>query len=486
MPRFGYLITIILAVSIGAFLSCNRQPESNYQSLIDQGQYTLAKEDIRYTLAAEDTLTPLERYNLHFEIERLNRIELDFTKTEKDVEDYIREYIPNVTEGDIARWEEDKSLEYKIIDGHKRFFNNAARNLFRIDRECKTIWDKSHNYDEAFDSTSAKLVFNKDDQRTIDYYHRTGAKYSYPARRRIEYTLTVDSNSVPDGEMIRCWIPFPREIQDRQNSIRLIKTEPSQYLIAPNDLTLQRTIYLQKPAKQNEPTRFSVEYEYTCYSTYQDVLPENVTPVDPEGSLKPYLQEEPPHIVFTDTLKALSKAIVGDETNPYKIAQKLFEWVDTNIPWASAREYSTISNLSNYAIMNRHGDCGIQTMLFITLCRYNGIPARWQSGWEFEPRDYDNMHDWGMIYFEPYGWVPMDVTYGTLQSDNDELKWFYLHGMDSGRLIFNDAISQDFYPAKIYPRSETVDSQRGEVEWAGGNLYFNKWDYELKYELLDK
>ncbi|MCK4447375.1 MAG: transglutaminase domain-containing protein, partial [Candidatus Marinimicrobia bacterium] len=96
----------------------------------------------------------------------------------------------------------------------------------------------------------------------------------------------------------------------------------------------------------------------------------------------------------------------------------------------------------------------------------------------------DSMHDWGEIYFEPYGWVPMDVTYGCRETDDVILKWFYLNGMDSYRLIFNDAYSQNFYPVKIYPRSETVDSQRGEVEWKGGNLYFDKWDWNFEWKVI--
>jgi hypothetical protein len=69
---------------------------------------------------------------------------------------------------------------------------------------------------------------------------------------------------------------------------------------------------------------------------------------------------------------------------------------------------------------------------------------------------------------------------------DDRLKWFYLHGMDSYRLIFNDAYSQPFYPEKEHPRSETVDSQRGEVEWRGGNLYFDQWDWGFDWEVLDQ
>ena len=70
------------------------------------------------------------------------------------------------------------------------------------------------------------------------------------------------------------------------------------------------------------------------------------------------------------------------ETNPYRIAQKLFAAVD-RIPWAGAREYSTISNISDYALHAGHGDCGQQTLLLMTLLRLNGIPTRWQSGWVY-------------------------------------------------------------------------------------------------------
>jgi hypothetical protein len=89
-----------------------------------------------------------------------------------------------------------------------------------------------------------------------------------------------------------------------------------------------------------------------------------------------------------------------------------------------------------------------------------------------------------MIWFAPYGWLPVDVTYGERDSDDPAHRWFYLSGMDSYRLIFNDAISQEFTPAKRHFRSETVDSQRGEVEWEGGNLYFDQWDYELSWQIL--
>ena len=96
------------------------------------------------------------------------------------------------------------------------------------------------------------------------------------------------------------------------------------------------------------------------------------------------------------------------------------------------------------------------------------------------------MHDWGMIYFEPFGWMPMDVDFGLRKTDDEKFKWFYLSGMDSYRLIFNDDISKPFWPEKHYARSETVDSQRGEVEWNGGNLFFDQWSWNMEWELVSQ
>lgn len=413
-----------------------------------------------------------------FEQERKKRIKKDFTKTEAQVKAFIQQYIPDVNDRRMRAWEESKALEMRVIDGEKRYFKRAARNLFRIDPQCRAIWEKAH----AGEEENAAFDLNGHDTRVMNESAESGEKYIHPVRFKITQTLTVKANAVPAGEKIRCWIPFPVEIAGRQTGIKYITSQPETHQLAAADRP-QRTIYFEQKSTKDKPTLFRVTYEYTSHATYTAIDPDKVRKIKDKDRLTEYLAERPPHIVFTDTLRALSKKIVGSETNPYRIAQKLFAWVDTNIPWASAREYSTIKNISNYALENRHGDCGIQTLLFITLCRLNGIPARWQSGWEFKP-PHDSMHDWGMIYLKPYGWVPTDVTYGLRKNTDERLTWFYLSGMDSYRLIFNENFSQPFEPPKKYPRSETVDSQRGEVEWIGGNLYFDQWNWELEWEIL--
>lgn len=468
---------VLIALS---FWQCARK---DYLTLIEEGDYKRAAKIISERLEDDHHLSPERRLELQFELERMERIRQDFQRSEQEVLDYVRQYLPQASAKDLARYEKSGTLEAMVIDGKKYYFNYAAQNLFRLDPELKAIKQKSDSL--AGKNRGEKFDLDGHCRQVIDEAVRTGQRFVSPVTMRIKQSITVPPNVVPAHKVIRCWIPYPREIPQRQVVIQLLSTDPKTYIIAPNDLTLQRTIYFEKVALPDSATHFSVEYTYRSYAVYAPIEAEKVLPTPERSDLKPYLEEQPPHIVFTPAIRALSQAIVGSETNPYRIAQKLFAWVDENIPWASAREYSTFYNIPDYVLKNRHGDCGMQTLTFITLCRLNGIPARWQSGWEFQPPD-DSMHDWGEIYFEPYGWLPMDVTYGQRPTTDERLRWFYLNGMDSYRLIFNDGISARFFPAKVHFRSETVDSQRGEVEWEGGNLYYDQWDWDIEWEVLQK
>jgi transglutaminase-like putative cysteine protease len=287
---------------------------------------------------------------------------------------------------------------------------------------------------------------------------------------------------VPKGETVRAWLPFPRPIPGQQEGIRLSNSTPEKHEIAPAEV-MQRTVYLERAAEAGKPTHFSISYELTVFGQYHAIDPAKVKPAPRTPELAEFIAERRPHIVFTPEVRRLSREIVGGETDTYRIARKLFDAID-RIPWAGAREYSTIVNLSDYTLHAGHGDCGQQTLLLMTLLRLNGIPTRWQSGWIYSDGNYDNMHDWAQIYLAPYGWMPMDVTFGRLKSGDPQIDGFYLGGLDAYRIAFNDDYGQQFVPAKQHFRSDTVDSQRGEVEWRGGNLYYDQWDYEFKAQVL--
>jgi transglutaminase-like putative cysteine protease len=467
---------IVIAGPINVHAADAGASSSDVVRLVDAGNFAGAEKAIHNALRSS-SLSPDERRSLEFERERMRRILLDFSLTPSDAQARVRKQIPDLTDAEFARWDAAGLLEARVIDGQKKYFNRAPSNLFRLSAEAR---DRRTNPSPFNDSPLERP--HSHHKEVIEQAKATGKSSVAPRRVRITQSITVDADAVPAGETIRAWIPYPRAIQGQQENIQFVGSAPDRHQLAPES-ALQRTVYLEQAATASKPTTFSVTYELTIFGQHKQIDPAKVVPAKPSAALAAYMGERPPHIVFTDAMRKFSREVVGNEKNSYRIAQKLFAAVD-RIPWAGALEYSTITNISDYALHAGHADCGQQTLLLMTLLRLNGIPARWQSGWIFSDGAYNNMHDWGWLYLEPYGWVPMDVTFGRFNSGDAALDGFYLGSFDAYRVAFNDDYSQPFVPAKQHFRSETVDLQRGEVEWRGGNLYFDRWDYDFKATLL--
>ena len=449
--------------------------------LVTDGQFKAADACIDAALKQPD-LSPDARRAFEFQRERMQRMRLDFSLTADQVKAKVRKQIPDLSDAEFARWDAHGLFEHMDIDGQRLYFKRSPSNLFQLSAAAVA------RQKEPTTRTSSGLP-REVNENYIDYDRKVIAEAKatkknsvLPQRVQVTQTLTVDANAVPAGKTVHAWIPYPRADKDQQEDIRLVSSEPSAHRMAPES-ALQRTVFLEQPAQAGKPTVFKITYEVTLYAQYHAIDPSKVAAEKITPELAPYVAERAPHVVFTEPLRVFSKQVVGDATNPYEIARRIFAAVD-EIPWAGAREYSTIPDISAYTLHAGHGDCGEQTLLLITLMRMNGIPARWQSGWTFTRHDDNDIHDWAEIYLAPYGWVPVDVTYGRLASSDPALKWFYLGGLDNYRIAFNDDFSQDFVPAKQHFRSDTVDSQRGEVEWDGGNLYYDKWDYDFAWKIL--
>jgi transglutaminase-like putative cysteine protease len=468
-------VCILLMACLGALARAG--DVKDVQALVDKGEFAAAETRIA-TALAQSTLPAADREALSYETERMRRMRLDFSLTAEEAKARLRRQIPDLTDSEFAAWDAAGLLEQLRIDGRTLYFNRAPSNLFRLSEKALERRGTS-----TPPWTDGPMEIANPHHREIREQALSSGKHSAAPRRvRVTYSLSVNPDAVPAGETVRAWLPFPRAIPGQQEAIRLVRSTPAKHSVAPES-TLQRTVYLENTASAGKPTAFSITYEVTVFGQYHAVDPSKVKPAPRSPELAEFLAERPPHIVFTPGIRKFSQEVVGSETRPYEIARKLFEAVD-RIPWAGAREYSTITNLSEYTLNAGHGDCGQQTLLLMTLLRLNGIPTRWQSGWVYSEGEYANMHDWGQLYLAPYGWIPMDVTFGRLKSGDPKLDAFYLGGLDAYRLAFNDDFSRPFVPAKQHFRSDTVDSQRGEVEWRGGNLYFDQWDYEFKAQVL--
>ena len=467
----------ILLLLLGACKTPSQKPFdfAGIEKLVYSGELKKA-ELLADSIKAAGTLSETNLYKLDSMVDIGNRIRIDFVRKEEDVKKQLSKYFPVLDSSLLNKWETTQKLEMRVIDGEKRYFKNAVANLFRLD-------DEARKQKEIVDGLQVDSldIFRLGNTAEIIAATKSSGATSVPSKMKLSYMIDVDINAVPDGELIRCWMPFPREGNARQKKLKLISSEPEIAKIASNKI-LQRSVYLEKRAKKDQSTIFRIEFEVETSAQYFDLNPDEIKPYNAESSIfKENTCERAPQIVFTPKIRKLADQILADETNPLKKVLKIYNWISDSVRWASALEYSIMPDIPGYVMETRHGDCGMQTLLFMTLARSQGIPAKWQSGWMLHPGEV-NLHDWCEVYFEGVGWVPVDQSFGLQDSPDEKVRNFYRSGIDTYRLIVNDDYGRELSPKKKYPRSEPYDFQRGELEWEGGNLYFNQWSWDMEVE----
>ncbi len=398
-----------------------------------------------------------------------SRTRRDFTLTRQEFAQAAMEKYPWLTDEQIDSFIALKYIEARIINDTLRIHRKAVRN-FGI------LCPKAGEHFSGRGATASQARISYVDS-VLDYYAGENAVGN---ARRVKYRFSID---VPyaaaiQGDSLRVWMPLPVE-SDRQSDIEII--DASHPYIRSNGRSCHNSVYMLAQAPQpGDTAHFELTAVFTTSGKYckEENILSNLKPYDKNSEeYNKYTSFDNRHIVSLDSL---AHAIVGDETNPYRQSELVFDYIAKNYPWAGALEYSIIPCIPQYVVEQHHGDCGQVSLLYISLMRTLGIPARWESGWMLHPGEL-NLHDWAEVYFEGVGWLPVDVSFGRYSgSDKAEISGFYSHGIDSHRMAVNKAVGGDFYPKKKYIRSETVDFQVGEVETTRGNLFYPMWNYHME------
>ncbi len=444
--------------------------------------------------AADDSSTTFPEYlrakasetrgNEAQEAERMRRLRRDFGLDAAAMLKKIQNVIPDVTKADLEKWTSDRSLQWLVLDGEVRYFRREPANLVRFNKEAKARKGKEEEKTVAADPSlrdTARFVLNDHLGEAVQAAQSQSTTTVLPVRFRVEHVIRVKPGVVPKGETIRCWMPFPQDYRHQRGGEN-VRTQPESHKIAPNGVPM-RTVYMEQPSAGTSETVFRAQYEYAS-ADYLSGVGEKGSPMDlsnPETSAA--LESRPPHLELTPDVRALAASIVGDETDPVGKARLIWRWIDANIGYSSEFEYAIMPRIVEKIMATRRGDCGVQALFFMALCRAAGVPARWQSGWVTRPGGW-NMHDWTEFWAgDAQGWVPADPSAGVRSTAKDDaVKNFFFGGLDAYRMIANLDYGCPFDPPKQHWASDPVDNQRGEVEWSGGNLYYDAWDYDVKVE----
>lgn len=365
---------------------------------------------------------------------------------------------------ELQQLQDENAVEWIYVEGQPQFRADFFDNIIKTRNDyVKRLIDSSKNESRSANFALLNQAMKElKEKGTLSYY--------------IKLKTGLKINTLASNQKVKVHLPIP--IEDYQiKDFKLLKTMPEARYIC-NSKHPQRTVYFEENI--NDCKEYYVEYEYVNEMKYVDLDAKQVLANQPNF----YLQQQAPHIVFTPYLQALAKEIVKDETNNLIKAKLIYEYITTHINYSFVRNYYTIPNIPEYAALGGKGDCGVQALLFITLCRIVGVPAKWQAGLYVTPLDIGN-HDWAMFYIAPYGWLHADCSFGgSAYRNGDKERWqFYFGHLDPFRMCANSEYQYDLYPPKKYIRQDPYDNQTGEVELEERGMYLS--DYDIHLEVLE-
>ena len=424
-----------------------------------------AVQAIDMRLAGE--LPELLRERLLCEKERIRRLPTQYPYDRAQALEKLSELVgAEVSEAEFDRLELAGWVDFIYLNGEKRYFVRFHRSMEKNGAIAHLTGVKPRPENDYLDPM-------------IDEIEKTG---EMKRRIAIRAKLYVDQAAFVPGEYL-AHLPFP--IEDAQQSeVKLLSGDPDGLgdAHAPG-----RSAYWRRTLEAWKP--FEAAYSYVSHIRYADPLgrPAPDAPLYPacEPPCEEDLAERGAYLRFTPYLRQLAADVTAGADSDVMKAWRIYEFVTTKVTYSFVRDYFQFDHHGEYCAVNLKGDCGLQALLFIILCRISGIPARWQSGM-YIAKEYVGSHDWAQFYLEGWGWLFADPSFGgsAYRAGSEKRHRFYFGNLDPMRMAANRVYQAELVPEKTQMRADPFDNQSGEVERTGAALPFTMRELDCDAELL--
>ena len=412
-------------------------------------------------------LPEMLRARLVCEKERIRRLPTQYPFTRTEALEKLREAAGvDVSEEEFDRLELAGWMDFIYMDGEKRYFVRFHRSMMKNGAVAHLTGQKANPVNAYLDPMIGEIMEKGEAKRRIT----------------LRASLYLDRDAFVPGEYL-AHLPLP--IEDAQQSeVRLLDGDPDGLgdARAPG-----RTAYWRR--KLDAWRSFDATYSYVSHIRYADPLgrPAPDAPLYPAcaAPCAEDLAERGAYLRFTPYLRALAQELTAGETSDAMKAWRIYEFVTTKVTYTFMRDYFQFDDHGEYCAVNLKGDCGLQALLFIILCRSSGIPARWQSGMSIDEH-YAGSHDWAQFYLPGWGWLFADPSYGgsAYRAGNETRHRFYFGNLDPMRMAANRVYQAELTPEKTQLRVDPFDNQSGEIERIGAELPFTMRQVDCDVELL--
>lgn len=380
---------------------------------------------------------------LRAERERLSRLEANYPLSKEEAMAQVRQEWPGFTEAQFDALVDHRRIDWRYVNGrfqyHDRFLS------------CVRIYAETE--------APGLKVETEDHTQRDEMLSRMEKEGELTARITLKASIKASKSSA--GKKVQAWLPIPADCP-QQSDMEILSATPG-YILAPAD-SPARTIYWES----SERDSFEVTYRYRHSAVYVDPYTLPCDPVQPTFDT----EEALPHIAFTPYLRELCARIIRDCKTPVEKAGAIYDYVTGNVDYRYQPAYVLLDNIADSCAKELRGDCGVMALLFITLCRIAGIPARWQSGLSAKPEDA-GAHDWAMFYVAPYGWLYADPSFGSSARRNGETgrRKHYFGNLDPCRMVANSVFQAPLTPPDPCYRNDPYDNQLGEMTVDGVGLW---------------
>lgn len=408
---------------------------------------------------AED-IPEVLREKLRMELTQLSRMRRDYTVTPEEAERVLTERIRDFRPSELSALRRENVLDWIFVDGQVRYIHSFYENLIKIRNDIA-----ARQVHPAAPEPGRFTETELRDRMIAGMKAHGGATCQITMRATLELRLSPDQRN----QTARVWLPYPIEGMQVKR-VTLDSVTPDLTFLAPNDAA-QRTAYFEGPAESL--TRAELIYTLETHVNYVNLKPAEVSTEQPDFDTG----EQLPHIAFTPYLRALAAELTAGEENPLKKARRIYDFLTQKVNYSYMRGYISLPVIPEYCASRLRGDCGVQALTFVTLCRIAGIPARWQSG-IYANENEAWSHDWAMFYVAPYGWLYADCSYGGAAWRDGALeRWnFYFGNLDPYRVVTTREFQGDFSPKPRFLRSDPYDNQQGEAELSDSPLPPEAWE----------
>ena len=446
---------------------------SPVQQMKERGNLEDAEAYLQHLLETGECL-PEERRRFRAELEILRRLPAEYPYTRAEALELVRRYVPNFSEADFDSLLMNGKIFWRYLDGEARFFGRFFDSL------CKT----DSFFAEAADRQGHRIPGS--DRRLLEESaEKMRAQGELSVRITVRAELELEEAFFREGALVRAYLPLPR-VTEEQSDIVLEEMSAGGQLSA--ESAAQRVVFWEERFGENHP--FIVSYRFLHTERYRDVYglaermqAEGRAEKQSENGTTKYGAEKRTESGYDSALfppsaylRSLAAALTAGVTEPLVKAKCFYDFITKKVRYSFMPSYFCLDRMAERCAVDRVGDCGIQALLFLSLCEAVGIPARWESGLKTEPK-FIGAHDWVRFYTPSFGWRAADLSYGgsAWKRGDELLHRFYFGNVDPWRMAANARIlGETGFPEPEF-RADPYDNQVGEMALDGRGLHYEEF-----------